>query len=106
MNPEYMSEWIRACFERANNAKHGPLLFSLYEFPLEIPPHEMKIFSDFMTERINDAARDALIEYFDGHEEINPELIVDAMKWQCNYHWDLKFETEMPKYPNGVTEKD
>jgi hypothetical protein len=88
MNPEYMQSWIKACFKKANEHKDGPMLFSIYEFPLKnLTPEQNAEFEKFMILKANAATQDALIEYFDGHEEIEPETIVAAMKHQEDYYW-------------------
>ena len=91
MNAQDLPGWIKACFEAANHHEEGPLVFNLHEFPLAgISEEESKEFRELMTKKINEAACKTLISFYESHDQLEPEFVVQAMQHLEAYEWAMK----------------
>lgn len=69
----------------------------MFEFPLgsaefESPPYPTdrairNVFHAHMRKAINDAAKKALLTYFESNETVTPEMIINVFKYMQAYDW-------------------
>jgi hypothetical protein len=84
-NPEKVPEFIENLFEYMNTKE---IVFSLHEFPIENAENTKdNQFRRFMVISINEAAKKALTEYYQSHEEVSPEEIIKAFQHLEKYDW-------------------
>ena len=85
MNPENMKKFIDIIFETMDTQD---ILFSLHEFPLGSTDLVIRDnFYSYMRQKMNNAAKKALLEYFESNEDITPEMVIDATKHLQAYDW-------------------